>query len=349
MELSQPWTDERLADLLKSRAQYGSAEGTARALGMTERNCRRLLARAREAAQKAKPFEATELPSELPTAEELLARRSKQFDKKREAEEARALIPIAINIDGPIGIMHMGDPHIDDDGTDVRLLKRHVDVVNATEGMFAGNVGDASNNWVGRLARLYAQQSTSAAEAWVLVEWLVHATKWIYLVGGNHDVWSGDGDPIKWMAKMARIQYEHHGARLGLTFPNKRVIRVNARHDWKGHSMWHTTHGPVKAATMGWRDHVLTCGHLHISGYEPVRDPSSGLISHALRVGSYKTYDRFAKQLGLPNQTFSVAPVTIIDPEQPDDSVRCVTVILDPEEGAEFLKFKRQQWKRKRA
>lgn len=293
--------------------------------------------------EETQQFEVGELPDELPTAEELLTRRAKQFAKKQAAEEARALIPISIKCDGPIGITHFGDPHIDDDGTDISLLQRHIEIVNKTDGMFAGNVGDASNNWVGRLARLYGQQSTSAAEAWVLVEWMVRAVRWIYLVGGNHDVWSGDGDPIKWMARMARVQYEHHGARLGLTFPNGRVIRLNARHDWKGHSMWHTAHGPVKAATMGWRDHILTCGHLHISGYEPLRDPMSGLISHALRVGSYKTYDRFAKQLGLPNQTFTVAPVTIIDPSEPDDSVRCVTVMLDPEEGADYLTWKRNR------
>jgi hypothetical protein len=100
---------------------------------------------------------------------------------------------------------------------------------------------------------------------------------------------------------------------------------------------------------MGWRDHVLISGHRHISGYNVLRDPSSGLISHALRVGSYKTFDRYAEERGLPNQTFTVCPVTIIDPEAADDSARCVTVFLDPEAGADYLTFKRKQWKRKRA
>jgi hypothetical protein len=290
------------------------------------------------------PFVVDDLPDELPTADELLQRRSKQFHRKKEAKEARALVPVSIRLDGPIGLMHMGDPHVDDDGTNIDLLRRHVDLANKTDGLFACNVGDFSNNWVGRLARLYGQQSLSAAEAWVLVEWLVKSTRWLYLIGGNHDLWSGAGDPIQWMAKSARVSYEAHGMRLGLTFPNGRVIRVNARHDFSGHSQWNTAHGPAKAAQMGWRDHILTCGHLHTSGYNVVRDPASGLISHALRVGSYKTYDRYAEERGLPNQTFTVAPVTVIDPEQPDDSPRCVTVFLDPEEGAEFLTFKRKRW-----
>ena len=290
-----------------------------------------------------KPFESDEIPDELPTADELLTRRSTQFARKKTAIDARSLIPIRITCDGPIGIAHMGDPHVDDDGTDIDTLRRHVEIINRTEGLFAGNVGDYSNNWVGRLARLYGEQSLSAAEAWVLVEWLVRAVDWIYLVGGNHDLWSGAGDPVKWMAKQARVQYQSHGMRLGLQFPNGRVIRVNARHDFSGRSQWNTAHGPGKAAQMGWRDHILTCGHTHVSGYQVLRDPSSGLISHALRVGSYKTFDRYAEEKGLPNQTFTVCPVTVIQPQYADDDNRLVTVFMDPELAADFL-----TWLRKR-
>jgi len=60
-------------------------------------------------------------------------------------------------------------------------------------------------------------------------------------------------------------------------------------------------------------------------------------------VGSYKTFDRYAEEKGLPNQNFTVAPVTIIDPSQPDDSNRLVTVFLDPEEGADYLTFRRKR------
>jgi hypothetical protein len=329
---------------LDALERYGSVTAAAEALGVPRPtlDSRLRSARAMSLAPE-KPFEADPLPDELPTADELLARRAKQFKRKQTAIDARALIPVRITCHGPIGIAHMGDPHVDDDGTDIDTLRRHVDLINRTDGLFAGNVGDYSNNWVGRLARLYGQQSLSAAEAWVLVEWLVRAIDWLYLVGGNHDCWSGSGDPIQWMAKQARVQYEAHGMRLGLTFPNGRVVRVNARHDFSGRSQWNTAHGPAKAAQMGWRDHILTCGHTHVSGYQVVRDPSSGLISHALRVGSYKTYDRYAEEKGLPNQTFMQCPVTVIQPQYADDDNRLVTVFFDPETAADFL-----VWLRKR-
>lgn len=339
-------TDRTLLEALRAVRECGSQQKAAVALGISRNTLqsRVYLARTRGVTEAPpKPFEAEELPDELPTADELLERRSKHFIRKRQAIDARALIPVRITCEGPIGIAHLGDPHVDDDGTDIDLLREHVRIINKTDGLFAGNVGDYSNNWVGRLARLYGQQTTSAAEAWVLVEWLVKAVRWLYLVGGNHDCWSGAGDPVKWMAAQARVQYEAHGMRLGLSFSNGRVIRVNARHDFSGRSQWNTAHGPAKAVQMGWRDHILTCGHTHVSGYQVLRDPASGLISHALRVGSYKTYDRYAEEKGLPNQTFTVAPVTVIRPQFNDSDNRLVTVFFEPGTAAEFL-----TWLRKR-
>jgi hypothetical protein len=249
-----------------------------------------------------------------------------------------------VAVEGPFGVMHMGDPHVDDNGTDIAVLEQHVAVCNRTEALFAANVGDYANNWVGRLARLYGEQSVSAAEAWVLVEWLIRSTHWLYLIGGNHDLWAGSGDPVKWFARQANSLYEHHGARLALRTPSGRAFRVNARHDFKGHSQWNTAHGPAKAAQMGWRDHVLTCGHTHVSGYQLVKDPATGLISHALRVASYKTHDRYADEQGLPNQNIFVAPVTIFDARFADDDPRAVVVLFDPEEGADYLTWKRKKW-----
>jgi hypothetical protein len=283
------------------------------------------------------------LPSELPSAAELIERRSKQFARKKDAKDARHLVEVRVHVDGPVGVAIPGDPHLDDDGTDIDLVREHVDLFNKTDGLLALGIGDYSNNWIGRLARLYGQQSLSSAEAWVLVEWYVQAVPWLALIGGNHDAWSGAGDPIKWMASSARKLYEANGVRLGLTFPNGRVIRVNGRHDFSGHSQWNTVHGPAKAAQMGWRDHILVAGHKHTSGYQIVRDPSSGLLSHCVRSGSYKTYDRYADEKGLPNQTFTVCPVFVVRPQFEDDDARLVQVFFEPETAADFLRFLRKR------
>lgn len=291
-----------------------------------------------------KGFETPDLPPEIAPVSELLARREREWDRRDAALTARSLIPITVTEDGPIGIAHLGDPHLDDPGMNIRLLRRHLDAIKGTRGLLAGNVGDTTNNWIGRLARLYAEQSTTAGEAWALAEWLFEEIPWLYVVGGNHDVWHGEHDILKWIAKFSGTLYEWHGARLELRLPGGRTCRVNARHDFSGHSQWNTAHGVGKAVQMGWRDHVLTCGHRHVSGYQILKDPATGLISHAIRCGTYKQWDSYAKAKGLPNQNAFPACVTVIDPDQPEDSTRFVTTILDVEEGAEFLR-----WKRKRA
>lgn len=291
-----------------------------------------------------KPFKTPDLPDSAPSAEELLRRRKFDFERVKASKDARKLINVPVDIDGPIGIVHMGDPHVDDDGTDVGKLEDHVKVINRTEGLFGANLGDIQNNWIGRLARLYGEQSTSHEDAWVLTEWLVSSVQWLYLVGGNHDCWSGVGDPLKWIAKQSYNDLHYHGVRLNLCFPNTKTVRVNARHDFAGHSMWNPAHGPMKAVQGGWRDHILTCGHKHVSfAAGPLKDPASGLLSWAIRCAGYKTYDRYAEEKGLPDQNAFAACVTIIDPQYSDDDPRLVTVICDVNEGADYLKFKRKK------
>lgn len=662
-------SDDLARQALMALRDHPNKVAAAQALGIPINTFRSRIERARAMFPEPEPaaFEVPELPDETPTAEELIARRIKQFQRKSDAKDARKLVPVKVKIDGPFGLALFGDPHVDDDGTDIALLQRHVDMVNRTEGLFGANVGDYSNNWVGRLARLYSEQSVSAAEAWVLVEWLIHAVPWMFLIGGNHDCldmdtealtkrgwktfdqirpgdevfgrdhegagvwqpilstvhrrntenmvaidgpismrvtpnhrvlcdwrrkwrdqfefraasnlpgsfripvalsartdnvpdlsneqielagwiltdgsiqwqgksprisiwqskpstriaellracgiaykeierdrpvaavcgrtllkpplpqreyrlsaaesrkvlawvpekgrlpewawrindrqfsalldgliggdgcwdgktpwamncavlhgerpfldsvqaiavqhgwrtrlsvarekdyrlnlyqkttvemhksqsvreappsehvwcltvpfgnfmvrragtayitgncWSGAGDPVKWMARSARVSYEAHGMRLGLETPTGRVIRVNARHDFSGKSQWNTAHGPSKAAQMGWRDHLLVCGHTHQSGYQIVRDPATGLLSHALRVGSYKTFDRYADEKGLPNQTISPCVAVIVQPTRNDDDPGLITVFHDVEMGANVLKFLRKR------
>lgn len=325
--------------------QYGSVSAAALALGMHRATFESRLQRSKSEppAQLAADFEVQSLPSEEMPTGELLALRSKAFLRRSEAKEARRLIRVTVKCDGPIGIAHVGDPHVDDDGTNIVALQRHVEVIGRTEGMFAGNSGDTTNNWPGRLARLYAEQGTTAKQAWQLAEWLFGSMQWMFAIGGNHDCWSGAGDPLKWMARQANVLYQNHGVRLNLCLPSGRNVTINARHNWPGTSIWNTAHGPSRAVQRGHRDHIVTCGHLHISGYQVLRDPATRRISHALRIASYKTYDSYADAQSLDDQNIFVCPVTVIDPRYDDTDPRFITTLFDPEEAAEYLTWKRQR------
>ena len=275
---------------------------------------------------------------------ELVASRKRRFEFKTKHEEARRLIAVVIKKADPIGILHFGDPHIDDDGTDIALLEEHARLVRETPGLYGANVGDTTNNWVGRLAKLYAQQGTTASDGWRLAEWFIGEVRnWLYLVGGNHDAWSGAGDPLKWITSQLGAFYQDSEVRIALRFPGTPDIRVNCRHDFAGRSQYNPAHGPMKALFFGVRDHLAIAGHLHESAYGVLKDPDSGITMHAVRVPSYKVFDRYAREKGLRDQNLGPACVTVIDPRLPPTHPDLIKVFWDPFEGAAFLTWKRNR------
>lgn len=286
-------------------------------------------------------FSTAPLPTGDIDVEELIDQRLALFERKHKAEEARNLIDVKIKVKGPYALVHFGDPHVDDDGCNWPQLLADLDTVKSTKAMFGCNVGDLQNNWVGRLARLYGEQTTSRRQAWQLTEWLVKEIPWLYLIKGNHDMWTGTGDPLDYMMQGGPGVMEAWSIRLNLISPNGREVRVNARHDFPGHSQWNPTHGPMKAAQFGWRDHILVCGHKHTSGYGILQDPASGLISHAIRAAGYKHIDSYAKVGGFLTQNFGPAAVTIVDPDAEKES-GLVTVLWDVQTAAEYLNYLRK-------
>jgi hypothetical protein len=281
--------------------------------------------------------------ADLPIGD-LIAERKRRFEQKREHEEASKLITVHLPENGPAGLLILGDPHLDDDGTDLGLLEQHMEIVRRTPGLYAATVGDVTNNWVGRLAKLWAEQSTSARDSRRLTKWFLEelAGKWAFIVGGNHDAWSGVDDPLEWIAGQVNALYQSSEVRAALTFAGREFL-VNCRHDHKGHSMWNSAHGPAKALQLGIRDHVAAAGHLHIGGYNIVKDPEEGRVCHAIRVPSYKVYDRYAKTNGFRDQAWGPACLLVIDPRLPETNADMIKPFWDPEEGAAFLSWKRSR------
>lgn len=349
--MATPMSPAQMQEAVDLRAEHGSSTLAAAALSISRstfdsRYRSALAAGYRAHAEPQRDFEHAPIPSERVPVDELVERRKSQFAQKARHEEATKLRAVKVNLDGPIGILHFGDPHVDDDGTDIAALERHTDLVNKTEGLFAANVGDTTNNWVGRLARLYGEQSTSAVEAWDLAEWFIGRCEWLYMISGNHDAWSGAGDPIRWMkGKDRRGKATPYASevRLALRFPNGAEIRVNARHDFAGSSIYNPAHGAMKALTWGVRDHIAVCGHKHVSGYGVVKDPDTGIACHAIQVASYKKFDRYAKERGFRDQTLSPCALTTINPALAPTDPDLVKVFWTPEEGADYLRFLRRR------
>jgi len=101
----------------------------------------------------------------------------------------------------------------------------------------------------------------------------------------------------------------------------------------------------MRALQAGVRDHIALAGHRHESAYGVLKDPDSGITMHAIKVASYKVYDRFARDKGFRDQHLGPAALTIINPELPDAHPDLVKVYWDPEYGADMLTFLRQRRK----
>jgi hypothetical protein len=275
---------------------------------------------------------------------DLIERRKSAFNRRDEAARARKIIPVKVRSRAPIGIVLLGDPHVDDDGTDLGRLELDIAAIRRTDGMFAACVGDLQNNWVGRLARLYGSQETTAEQAWQLVEWFVRELRhdWLFMVQGNHDHWSGAGDPLRWIQRQASVSLTgDHTVRIALSFPNGVEIRLAARHDWPGNSMWNPSHGQLRAARLTHHDDIIVSGHKHTGGYQLIRNIATGRLAHLLQLGSYKTHDSYADTLGLPMQMISPSAAVIIDPMGGDGGT--VRVEHDIDAAADLLTWMRER------
>ena len=169
---------------------------------------------------------------------------------------------------GPNGILFVGDPHIDDNGCNWPALREHARICEETDGIYAVNIGDVSNDWGGRLIKKYADQDTSIKTAHRLVEWFLldSGFNWLVWLHGNHQHMGGTIPLHEEMNKRfgtRRVPMFDWEARFTLQFPNGEEFRINAAHDFAGNSMWNPVHGAVKAAKFGNNIDVAVCGHKH--------------------------------------------------------------------------------------
>jgi hypothetical protein len=349
---TRPLSAEVMQEAVAAVRKHGTIAEAARKLGKPRTTIQSRYETAQVlGAAKAEEFTAEPPPARCRPLDEILEARRKEY--RREEAYARAVrgVPVKIRKPGPIGILHFGDPHVDDPGCDIGLIERRIELVNRTDALYAGCIGDYTNNWVGKLVRLHAKQQTTKDEAAVLAEWFVKSVPWLYLVAGNHDAWN-EGNFL--LAKLAGENGDRlfvpNGVRLLLGFPNGREIRINARHVHKGQSQWNAAHGVGKAAQLRYHDHIVIGGHIHTTGDATIakndapdpNEPEGRLISHCIQLASYKRWDDYADEQGFRDQFISPDCLTVIDPAA-TRATQVVTRFWDADEGADYLKWKRSK------
>lgn len=281
--------------------------------------------------------------AEVPIGEliEARVRASERHAKKQQIHQRSVTLEAR-----PFGLAILGDPHVDNEGCDWGLLHEHVEMIRASEGVFAACVGDMQDNWIGRLQRLYAKTSCAASDGWRLSKWLLESLQWIALVSGNHDGWAHapGHDPLAWITRDAKVScYAPHGIRITIGFrdrPDLEPLIWILRHDFKGRSWYHPTHGPHKEATLDGRAHLLTAGHIHQWGVLRTEQRHER-VTTSLRIRGYKRGDDHARALGFYEQHHGAMCLVVVDPER--DGPGRVSVWWDLEQGLEYLAMLRAQ------
>lgn len=277
-------------------------------------------------------------PKPLVSIKDLKDIRRKVFKHKQEKEEYYNNNKITMNSDKPIGILHLGDLHLDSDGVDLDLIDYHIHLLRTTDGLYGGNLGDSTNNWIGFLGKLYGEQHTTIDESIQLLKEYLQDTNFLYTIIGNHDNWNNGSHIITNIVNSGIVGED---IRLTIEFPNNTKTTIHARHNFIGNSMYNPAHGAVKVALTQSRDDIVIHGHKHSLGYSVISDSERRRLLHCISVGSYKQIDSYKTMMGFRDDNLSPSVVTIINPTLKENHVDRIKVFFDVEEGVKYLKYLR--------
>lgn len=282
-------------------------------------------------------------PDDVPV-EQLIEQLSERFERRAEHAAAKKWMRFELKDAGPYLLAFVGDPHLDDNGCNWPLLRRDVELMRRPH-VHGVMLGDVTNNWSGKLQRLYAHQDVTRDRAWKLAEWFFGAVPWVMLIKGNHDIWSqshGQGDPLDWMARGAAA-LEDWSARFEIA-AGDHVVRVWASHDFKGSSIYNPLHGPMRAQRFSPGDaDILAAGHQHHWEIFSGEDADKTTRPHWLvRARGYKHIDPHADHHQYASQQHGSTIAAVVDPGR--DGPAAVQCYADLAEAVEILEFKRARW-----
>ena len=238
----------------------------------------------------------------------------------------------------PYGLVFLSDLHFGSPHTDYRQARLDAEVIRDTPGMYAVFHGDGIDNWIiPKMAGLQRGQAVDFDDEWALLRrWLsILGDKLIIVVAGNHDNWTYTLGGIDFLQNLVDPAIFYDPQQILFTVSSgEHQLRVCVRHKWRGQSILNPTHGMERAARDIDAD-VYVGGHTHIATLArqfSVRERDR----LALLTGTYKRYDTYARQLGLPPSQHSGAGALVIDPRKGH------TFIRDIREAADYLTWKRR-------
>ena len=242
---------------------------------------------------------------------------------------------------GSFVIAHFTDPHIDDDATPLHLLEADI---RASKDMGAVIClgGDIVNNWpmAGRLAKLWAEQACTKADALLRIEYLLDLMQPDVVTLGNHEEMNPYLSDLIRRQIPKRAVFGEWTANFVVQAAGGRPVRGILSHKFqKGSSYFHPHHGVLREGHEGEEADVYMEGHLHIGGHMTRVLPERGHMFLAVASAGYKIVDKFATRISrggtIPKVT-GRAHWIVCDPEA-DLAVPMCRAFEEPELALAYL------------
>ena len=267
----------------------------------------------------------TEIPESFEPVEELINRACIATERYAAHHEAKNVVEIKINIDGPYGVVGLPDHHLNNLGTQLRRAFDDAYTINRHPALFCVGIGDWLDNFiVGRLERERRKDIMSHDDSWRMLEHYVTvlAPKLVAAISGNHMDWATQAGGVDVTKKLFTELglgpiYDTDEIRVKLTSPNGASFTHKARHKYRGSSKYNAVHGILVNMLEGWQgEDIFWGGHIHTAGHLSIQKKWMGenRTVHGVQLAAYKSIDGYARQEGFRENVPFLVPMVVHDP-----------------------------------
>ena len=221
-----------------------------------------------------------------------------QIERQDKPTEVRWTAPD----DNYVGLVFVGDIHVGG-LIDYDRLERDLAIIRDNEGLHAVGMGDYADHFesAGKLQHAMAGNTVPGTDDQdQLVQHIMGMVgrKWIAVLAGNHDDWSGPSS-VQRLARHLGAQYvSQGGCSLKITVGGERYVGY-AKHTWRGHSSISTSN-ESRRFWLEWNDFenadFTVLAHFHQPDTHQV-ERKGQTVGH-IRGGTYKVVDSHSARLG---------------------------------------------------
>ena len=310
------WDREKIEQLRKEYPNTSTAV-LARKYGVSSSRIRQIARDADITRLSQDTFQIDNGIGDLPTYAELInlsIDEQKVLDKMLKQPE---VMRIKINEEKPIGLVFTADWHLGHYGVDYAGFDRMIGLLVETDGLYVYPGGDGTENFINMMngkgigAGLNQQQVVRQRALFIramekirrkVVAWgsSTEHTGWTRIMTGIDDLAD--------IAKRLNLIYTDVGGLLELTVGDQ-LYNIFRTHQYKFHSAFNLCHAAKQLWRMGKYDaDIVVVEHRHVGAIE--KFVGHGLERIAIRTGSFKIYDDYARKFGYYG--ISVANPTVI-------------------------------------